>query len=424
MTDKTYLTRLFKAYYKENQSGIPAIDSFEQREFGFIPWDKQMMIRHTSFKNLENLVRFLIDHGPKHTYSSGTLYLKPDNPDMSKKEYQGCDLIVDIDVDHFYTPCKDDHDQWQCKECGKSGKGMEEKCPKCGKRKLSTLTWICEKCLNIAKNEIVKLVYDFLIPDFGIKEEDMKITFSGHRGYHLKIENKDIRMLSSDERRDIADYISGQNISFEILGLREIGGIIYGIFSQNMGWSQKIIKKIQEFLKKPNVEIENLMLDKRKFNFNPKLINSFLKYKDDFLDIISNNKSNIWAIEGFGINTWKKFLEEIVKEIGINIDEPVTVDIHRLIRYPGTLHGATGFKVQELELNELENFSPLNENKENLDPIVFKSENIQKIEITESFVPATKISDIAYGPFKKGDKVEVPHHIAVFLLCKGVAKTL
>jgi DNA primase small subunit len=411
MTDKTYLTRLFKAYYRENQSGIPAIDSFEQREFGFIPWDKQMMIRHTSFKNLENLVRFLIDHGPKHTYSSGTLYLKPDNPDMSKKEYQGCDLIVDIDVDHFYTPCKDDHDQWQCKECGKSGKGMEEKCPKCGKRKLSTLTWICEKCLNIAKNEIVKLVYDFLIPDFGIKEEDMKITFSGHRGYHLKIENKDIRMLSSDERRDIADYISGQNISFEILGLREIGGIIYGIFSQNMGWSQKIIKKIQEFLKKPNVEIENLM-------------NSFLKYKDDFLDIISNNKSNIWAIEGFGINTWKKFLEEIVKEIGINIDEPVTVDIHRLIRYPGTLHGATGFKVQDLELNELENFSPLNENKENLDPIVFKSENIQKIEITESFVPATKISDIAYGPFKKGDKVEVPHHIAVFLLCKGVAKTL
>ncbi|TFG22592.1 MAG: hypothetical protein EU532_14250 [Promethearchaeota archaeon] len=424
MTDNLYLKRLFQAYYRENQSDIPKIDSFEYREFGFIPWDKQIMIRHTSFKNPENLIRYLIEYGPKHTYSSGSIYLKPDNADMNKKEFQGCDLIIDIDVDHFYTPCKDDHDHWYCKECGKSGKGMEEKCPKCGKKKIKTLNWICESCLSAAKNEIIKLVYDFLIPDFGITENQIKIAFSGHRGYHLKVEDYDIRKISSEERREIVDYITGENISFEILGLREIGGTIFGISSQNIGWSQKIIKNIQEFLKKSDIEIEHYLLDKRKFDFNPNVINSFLKYKDDFLEVISNKKNNVWAIEGFGIVRWKKFLEEIVKEIGIKIDEPVTVDIHRLIRYPGSLHGATGFRVQELKLNELENFTPLNETNNELDPIVFRSKNTQKIEIIEPLVPLTKISDESYGPYKKGEKVDVPHHIAVFLLCKGVAKTL
>ena len=64
----------------------------------------------------------------------------------------------------------------------------------------------------------------FLIPDFGIKEDQMNVVFSGHRGYHLKIENEDIRTLSSDERREIVDYVTGKNISLEILGLRELGG--------------------------------------------------------------------------------------------------------------------------------------------------------------------------------------------------------
>jgi len=34
----------------------------------------------------------------------------------------------------------------------------------------------------------------------------------------------------------------------------------------------------------------------------------------------------------------------------------VTIDIKRLIRLPGTLHGKTGFKVLKLSYNELESF--------------------------------------------------------------------
>ena len=41
------------------------------------------------------------------------------------------------------------------------------------------------------------------------------------------------------------------------------------------------------------------------------------------------------------------------------IDEPVTTDVHRLIRFPGSLHGKTGLAVTRIELHDLEKFNPL-----------------------------------------------------------------
>jgi DNA primase small subunit len=425
MSDNKFLKRLFQAYYQEKQKEILTVSSFEFREFGFIPWEKQIMIRHIGFKSQKILLNYLIDRGPKHVYSSGSLYLQPEAQNMESKKYQGCDLIVDIDVDHFYTPCKDEHDFWYCNNCEAKGTGMIEKCPKCEKSKITKLNWICDKCLDVAKNEIKKLIYDFLIPDFATDEKDMRIAFSGHRGYHLKVESEELRKLNSDERREIVDYLTGENISFEVLGLGEKSQMIHGLSKENIGWSQKIMKKIEEILCKPKTEIGNLLLDKNRFGFTSNYVKSFLNYKDDFLELISKGERNVWAIEGFGLTNWKKFLRGIVKLIGIELDEPVSIDIHRLIRYPGSLHGKTGFKVQEIELNKLDDFNPLDESDEKLDPIVFISKKItQKLEILERVLPITKIKGTNYGPYIQGEKIEVPHHIAVFLLCKEVAKTI
>lgn len=426
MADNKYLKRIFQAYYKEKQSEIPIVNLFDQREFGFIPWDKQIMNRHIGFTSDINLKKYFISNTPKHAYTSGSLYLSPESQDMQGKGYKGCDLIFDIDVDHFYTPCKEDHDLWYCKECGENGKGMVDKCPKCGKLKLKKVNWICNECLDVAKNEIIKLMYNFLIPDFNINIDKMKIAFSGHRGYHLKIEDDQIRSLTSDERREIIDYIKGENISFEILGLQEKGGNIFGFSRETIGWSQKIMRLIEHILSKTNIEIESMLSDKKKFNLNKDLIENFINFKENFQNIIKNNNNNNWTLVGFSLNAWNKFLRRIVAEIGIEIDVPVSIDTHRLIRYPGSLHGKTGFRVQELLPDEIELFNPLDESSKKLDPIVFigKEAITQKIEILEPEVPQTKIKGEKFGPYKQGEKVEVPHHFAVFLLCKGVAKTI
>jgi DNA primase small subunit len=425
MSNLAYLKRLFQAYYKEKGTNVPGISLFDRREFGFIPWEKKtFMKRHISFRDLVDLKNYLINEGPRHVYSSGTIYLQPDNIQMTNKQYQGCDLIFDIDVDHFYTPCKNGHDLWYCKECGKTGKGMLKKCPNCKKLKLKSLTWICEDCLDIAKEELMKLIYRFLIPDFGISIDQMKIAFSGHRGYHLKIENNEIRNLTSEDRREIANYVSGHNISLDILGLNVVNNIIYGLLGRNIGWSEKIINRIIEILQKYSDDRIQLLLSK--FGLNKDTIKSFLNSKSDFLRLLSQNEDSMWNIEGFGIKNWSLLLNGIIGEIGAEIDEPVTIDIHRLIRYPGSLHGKTGFKVQELYADDLDDFNPLNEWNEKLDPIVFKSNKqiTQKLEVIEKMIPNIKIKGESFGPYTKGEKIEVPHFFAVFLLCKGVAKTI
>ncbi|MFX1314100.1 MAG: DNA primase small subunit domain-containing protein [Promethearchaeota archaeon] len=419
-----FLKRLFRAYYQKYKEKIPIIDFFKHREFAFIPWDKQIMIRHLGFESQEGLLEYLIDKdkAPRHVFSSGTIYSQPHMPEMKLKEYQGCDLIIDIDVDHFYTPCKEDHDIWVCRECGKTGTGLEKKCPKCGKLNIKTLPWICDSCLDTAKGEIIKLIDNFLEPDFGILNEEIKIAFSGHRGYHLKVESDKIRKLTSEERREIADYFTGSNISFELLGLQERAGIIYGFSRKSIGWPQKILSEFERLLRQSNIEIEHFLIE-NKFTINQ--IKSFINSKELLLSNITNHEERAWSIDGFhNIEQWTRFLIGIVNRVGVEIDEPVTIDIHRLIRYPGSLHGKTGFRVQQIELNQLKDFHPLNEKNKNLDPIVFKTDKeiTQKLEVIEQEIPITKIKGEEYGPYHKGEKIEVPHHIAVFLLCKEVAK--
>ena len=378
------------------------------------------MNRHESFDTIDALRKYLIDKGPRHVYNSGALYLEPDNLVMDNKGFQGCDLIIDIDVDHFYTPCKKDHDIWYCVDCPESGNGMApSKCPSCKGTRFKTLAWTCKECLDIAKKSISTLIYDFLIPDFGIKEDELNVAFSGHRGYHIKVENEKIRTLSSENRREIVDYMSGNNISFEVLGLRSINQNIYGLRKENIGWSQKIVKFLEDFLKQPEENVQEFLLE---IGLNKNRVQSFINSKEASLNALAGDH-NTWAIEGFGLPTWHVFLNAIVEKIGVEIDEPVSIDVHRLIRYPGSLHGKTGFKVQELTLEQLDEFNPLNENEEKLDPIVFKNKKVtQKIEIIEQSLPSTVLKDDSFGPYKQGDVVEVPHHVAVFLLCKGVAK--
>lgn len=422
MNNEKFLKLLFKAYYENKQEQIPLISSFKRREFAFIPWNKSIMIRHIGFENPGNFKQYLIQKIPRHVYSSGALYQDPNSSTMDTKGFEGCDLIFDIDVDHFYTPCKEDHDLWKCKECGMMGRGMADKCDKCDSKKIEKLAWICDRCLDSAKQEIFKLLYDFLFPDFGIKEQEIKIAFSGHRGYHLKIENEKMRTLSGDQRRELVDYVRGQNLSFEILGLTKVSQNIFGLNRANKGWSRKILQKIKDLLSQPNEKIVDKMIS---FGIMENAIENFLKSKEGFLQTLLDNKTNLWNISGFAMTRWKKFLRGIVDEIGAEIDEPVTIDIHRLIRYPGSLHGKTGFKVQELALSELESFNPLDESNETLNPIVFESStNSQNVKITYDEVPLTKIKGKSYGPYLKDDVLEVPNHIAVFLICKGVAQII
>jgi len=411
-----FIKRLFQAYYKNQQKSLPSVSNLLEREFAFLTWENNIMIRHIGFKSLDILTDYLIHNVPKHMYSSASLYELPDASKMDNKNYLGCDLIFDIDADHLDTTCKEKHDFWECESCNQYGTGLSPKlCPNpdCKSTKFKKITWICEECLEKAKKEIFKLINEFLEPDFGINKDNCFIFFSGHRGYHLHIEDEKLRKLSSHERREIVDYITGNNISFTVLGL-EKPNIGLGFFNQYAaGWPRKIMLKLKEILSIENEEALKNSLSN--FSLNKEQIGTIIKERKHIIDNIVSQRKNPWNLLGFGIKSWENLFFNLVKNIGTDVDIPVTIDIHRLIRYPGSLHGSSGFKVVGIEYKNLESFDPFS------DPVIFSKKNFLKLEITVPEVPKIRVRENIWGPFKMGEVLDLPHDIGIFLLCKNVA---
>lgn len=413
MESVDFVKRLFQAYYKECMKSFPIVSNLEKREFAFIPWDNNIMMRHLSFKKREFLMNYIIQNVPKHMYSSASLYELPDASTMEYKNYEGCDLIFDIDADHLDTNCKEKHDFWNCQSCSEYGRGAPPKECKCKSTKFIKLNWICEDCLKKAKQEVFKLIDNFMESDFGISKEECSILFSGHRGYHVHLEHDNLRKLTSQERREIVDYITGNNISLRIFGLTEPGGGISGFNRYKFGWPRKIMLELRNIL---SIEKEDDLRAKLKTLVEDSKVKILIDEKSDLISNIDLQTERDWDLFSFGFKTWNTLLLHLSKQIGADIDIPVTIDTHRLIRYPQSLHGGSGFKVVEINYKDLEKFDPFN------DPVVFSPKNNETMEITAPEVAQIRVREKIWGPFKKGEICDLPHDVSVFLICKGVAQ--
>ncbi len=401
-----YVKRLFQAYYREAKLVDIIPTSISMREFGFLFFDKKGMVRHKGFLEGNDLKAFLVKNIPMHEYNSATLYHSPWKERMDEKGYIGCDLIFDIDCDHIDTPCKAHHDSWTCKECNKVGTGKHpEKCPSCKGTSFSDKTWLCDACLDKAKTETRKLVDSFLVKDFGIPLEAMEIYFSGNRGYHVHLEGEAFRSLDTEARREIADYITATGISFMNHQISFTANAIEGFVPSDPGWRGKAADTVLGIVS----DIENGYsipgLDKV-------VIASLKEHAALFKQRLQKGDRN-WALPGIREATWRKILEDIVlTRARSEIDVPVTIDVHRLIRAPGSLHGKTGFKICKLARDDLNGFDPF------LDPIVFKGSE-EKVKMMAD-IPPFRIGSKTYGPYHIGDVDSVSLGAAVFLFCKNL----
>ncbi len=397
----------FARYYHDNPVQPPS--SMEKREFGFLLFGERTMLRHKSFRTEEDLRNFIRSMVPSDVYYSAAYYERADE-EMSMKGWLGEDLIFDIDVDHIHTPCKAQHAYWVCERCSEIGKGKPPlRCQRCGGNKFREEIWPCETCMEATKMETLKLI-DFLTDDFGFSEDEIAISFSGHRGYHVHIESEKALSLDQLARKEIVDYILGTGLKAELHGLYEEGGkgsrMVVGPDLDDRGWRGKIARGIYDFF--ASLTPENLEgFDE----IGKRTLKRLIDKRDGILK--SWRKGQPWqAIRGIGIKTWEKILKYAVQEQAACIDTVVTTDIHRLIRMPTTLHRKTGFRVIKIPVKDLESFDPFSE------AIAFKGGNVViRVNWAERF----RIGDTIYGPYK-GETVELPRGAAIFLLCKGVAE--
>jgi len=366
------------------------------------------MIRHKSFKRAEDLREFLKATVPSNAYYSSAYYERPE-ADMEEKEWLGADLIFDIDADHIPTPCAKIHDSWVCKSCGMVGKGVPPgACPACGEQRIDEKTWPCDVCLESAKKEMTKLI-NFLMNDLGLSPDDMKASFSGHRGYHLHVESEAIQTLDQIARKEIVDYIAGTGLETRFHGIEEASRWQSHAFAgpnlDDPGWRGRIARGTREFLLTATPE------ELRELGLKKTVIEGIVQKRETISQ--SWKGEGPWrTVRGVGVESWKKIALRGAEIQSAKIDTAVTTDIHRLIRLPNTLHGKTGLKKIEVPIVEIERFDPLKS------AVAFKKDLIT-VQVSEA--PQFRLGDEKYGAYRNA-KVELPTAAALLLLCKGAAQ--
>lgn len=381
----SFLKERFGEFYRRNSINLP--DRFGKREFALMPFGMKMMRRHLSFKRKSDFLNFIRRIVPAHAYYSSAFYQKPDAPTMEEKGWMGAELIFDLDLDHLE------------------------------KKKVKTY----EEGLMVVKEEFVRLVEDFILGDFGFDKRYVKLYFSGGRGYHCHVTDPKVLDLDSSQRREIVDYIIGNEIDESII-FKERVVTSYGkgrVISRlempkpdEPGWRGRIGRGLLDIIKKIGDEkiTENLLemgirkknLERLKSELTPQRIKRM--EREGLIDQSP-------FIRRF-------FLKAAIKKIAISsvageTDEPVTCDVKRLIRLPDSLHGKTGFKVCSIDINSIDEFDPLH------DSIVFDDEKIS-VELKEKFSISMKGEKF---DLQKG-KCKVPEYLAVFLVGRGIANII
>ncbi len=182
--------------------------------------------------------------------------------------------------------------------------------------------------LAVVKEELKKLL-NLLTDDLSVGKEHLEVVFSGSRGYHVHVYSV-FEGLESQERREIVDYISGRCVTPDYRpNARTRWGdkinaiktsLIQTLDSRDKKWRQKIETETGETTGE---------LTKKEVRSSG--------YIDRNARIIAT------------------------KRFSSRIDEPVSIDVHRLIRTPGSLHGKSGLMVKILTYDRVDEFDPLTE---------------------------------------------------------------
>ncbi len=381
-----FLKNKFSEYYKTNEIVLP--DRFSRREYAFVYYGRKGMVRHIGFNKKTDFKKFVKKQAPAHAYYSSAYYKIPDAAKMQDKDWMGAELIFDLDSDHLPDAEK--------------------------------LTY--EEQLDSVKTEFFKLVHDFLLNDFGFNEKYIELYFSGGRGYHCHVKDPKILSLDSSERREIVDYITGRDIHDSLVfrehvtGTKKYGQRRYPSTKSlkmpspdSPGWKGRISRGIIEIvdeIKKSDDPYKKL----KEYGVNKKDSKKLLEdLSDERMNRIKQgNLDQTKTIRKF-------FLNNALRKTAVSMsagetDEPVTCDIKRLIRLPGSLHGKTGFKVVEITLDSLDDFDPL------IDAVVF-SDDLVKVEMQDK--SKIKLNSEEFR-LSKGEQ-EIPEFLAVFLVARRMA---
>ena len=335
---------MFEAYYRSAHVEPPS--RYARREFAWFPFGGETaMRRHLALRTVEEFRRRLEADVPRHVYYSSAYYRFPDHPKMDGKEWLGADVIFDLDADHLRQAAGRDY--------------------------AGQLALVQEKARS--------LLDDFLFGDFGVSPEAIRLVFSGGRGYHVHLLDDRFLGLTSPERRELVEYIEG--IGFDPSDAvrssrgpaaapdaedaprrRGPGRAFRSLYPLDApGWRGRTARSVVRLLARWEAagagaaaeELERAGLSGPKARHLARLL-----VADGKAAAIRESLS----LDVFPREIPRELLEVVLRQAAVEVqgetDAPVTTDIHRLIRLPGSLHGGTGLRVVPLTRERLDGFDP------------------------------------------------------------------
>lgn len=396
--------RLFQRYYAEQE--VPPPSRLARREFAAFPFAEQtVMRRHASFPTAEAFHDFLVREAPRHVYYSSAYYRLPDHATMAAKEWLGADLIFDLDADHL--------------------RGAPE------------LDYVGQ--LARVKERTRDLIDDFLLRDFGVPPDAISLVFSGGRGYHVHVHDPAFWPLTSPERRELVDYIQGSGFdpALAVLDVREDAGTA-GIASvagddggrrrarqfkrlvppTTPGWRGRTTRSLLRTLARweaagPDTAVAELTRLGLARTDARRLARALLD------EGRARQIQETLSLDVFRRGVPEEFLRTVLVAASIEVqgetDAPVTTDIHRLIRLPGSLHGGTGFRVVPIPLDGLAAFDPWTEAR-----IPAPAGETQRVDLVEGHPYPFDPSGLEATP--PGSRVDLPTPVALFRVLRGEAR--
>ncbi|GIU70638.1 MAG: DNA primase small subunit [Candidatus Nitrosocaldaceae archaeon] len=344
------------------------IRDISRREFGYATFDNKI-IRHLSFKSIDELRALLIREIPADAYLSNAYYTNP-TAEMDLKGWLYADLIFDIDIKDIPLKCTDNHKISICSNCKRIERSQI--CSNCNSN-IKVVNIPCKNCIDVGKEQVRRLLD--IINDLG--SFDIKIYFSGNNGFHVHIYDEELSSIDSDARREVLDYVTGRGIIPDIFGIRKDKNepfIIKRVINAKKGWKGRIIK---------------YMLSQKDEN---SLFRSLIRKQ---------------------YQRFSKELEDIVKMFSAySVDPVVTIDTHRIFRLENSLSSKSG--LAKIIVDDIDDFNPFND------------ASLIDDELASVYVynaPEFILKDNIFGPYDN-TKVELPLYAAVYLICKGLAEAI
>ncbi len=362
-----FLRQRFGSYYASAQ--VPAPGALPQREWGFLFFSSRdpRMRRHVGFGTRDELLDYLRTMAPAHVFFSTAYYDDPAAPTMGAKGWAGADLIFDLDADHMLRPPFPPY----------------------------------PVMLARVKEETRKLL-DLLTGELGFAERDLQVVFSGGRGYHIHVKALSVRQFSSAERRELINYVCGIGLDPALL-LRPAAGPAGGW----PGRQRRALAGYMAWLSSLG-EREALAHLEAVPSIGKGLARRVWQRRDSLATVTDTaDRKVLRALLSPENEAWRARL----REAGVQADEPVTTDIKRLIRAPGSLHGGSGLRVTTLEPGELEAFDPL------VDAVVFGDRGVP-VEVARACTVSLLGTDLPLAP----GPARVPEAAAVYLCGRGMAE--